>query len=439
MSDDMAPPGASRMVPAAAVGRATPLVRRCLPRGIAWRMQRPRALFQGWAVVAGAFLVTMVGYGAAYSFAAFAPDLEQAFGASRASVSLVYSLCGFTAFTVSAISGPMADRIGPRALSAMGMLMVGTGLVSAGAATSFAEVLLCYGLLIGIGIGFAYVPAIAAVQRWFVVRRGLASGIAACGIGVGTALVPPAAALLARIGDWRTAFVISGVLAGLVGLGGALLLARSPESRGLHPDGARAPPPAPSRDCAPVREVLRSPGFARLYGACFLISVPVGVPFAHLAAFAEAQGLPRGEALSFLSLIGLGSIGGRFALGAVADEVGRRQTFLGCCWGVAAATLWWAVSGSGLGMAVFALAFGVLYGGFVALLPAFTVDIFGRRAAGAVLGTLYTSRGLALLVGPPLVAVLAALSQTHALPLGVCACAGAAGALLMVRVRPRQG
>jgi MFS family permease len=65
---------------------------------------------------------------------------------------------------------------------------------------------LVIGLGIGLGIGFAYVPATAAVQRWFVAWRGLASGMAAAGIGVGTALVPPAAWAAAALGGWRAAF-----------------------------------------------------------------------------------------------------------------------------------------------------------------------------------------------------------------------------------------
>ena len=122
-----------------------------------------------------------------YSYAAFAGELEATFGASRASVSVVYALCGFAAFTISAVSGPLADRIGPRPLAMAGMGLVAVGLFTAATARTLVDIDVCYGLVIGLGIGFAYVPAIAAVQRWFVAWRGLASGMAAAGIGVGTA------------------------------------------------------------------------------------------------------------------------------------------------------------------------------------------------------------------------------------------------------------
>ena len=89
---------------------------------------------QGWPVVAGAFLVLMVGFGAIYSYAAFAEEIADAFGASRASVASVYALSGGSCFFVSALSGRLADRIGARVPAAIGMLLVGLGLMVAATA-----------------------------------------------------------------------------------------------------------------------------------------------------------------------------------------------------------------------------------------------------------------------------------------------------------------
>ena len=107
------------------------------------RVHPPRAplLFPGWFVVLGAFLVVMVGYGAINSYGAFAEEIAAEFGSSRTSVSLIYALSGGACFLVSAISGPLADRVGPRMLAATGMIMVGLGLALAATARSLAEVL----------------------------------------------------------------------------------------------------------------------------------------------------------------------------------------------------------------------------------------------------------------------------------------------------------
>src|SRR5580658_8300495 len=130
-------------------------------------------IFYGWVVVAAAFAVTFVGFGSAYTFSAFVGSLQRDFAASRGSVSLVFSLAGFLYFSLGVITGPLADRWGSRRLAVTGMILVGAGLMMASTARSLAGVYLGYGLGVGLGVGCSYVPAVGAVQRWFVKHRGL--------------------------------------------------------------------------------------------------------------------------------------------------------------------------------------------------------------------------------------------------------------------------
>src|SRR5215471_15998476 len=88
---------------------------------------RPR-IFYGWLVVAAAFTVTFVGFGSAYTFSAFLEPLQHDFGASRGSVSLVFSIAGFLYFALGVVSGPLADRFGSRLLAVAGMILTGLGL-----------------------------------------------------------------------------------------------------------------------------------------------------------------------------------------------------------------------------------------------------------------------------------------------------------------------
>src|SRR5258706_8186704 len=224
------------------------------------RMSKPR-LFHGWLVVAAAFAVTFAGFGSAYTFSAFVASLQKDFSASRGSVSLVFSLAGFLYFGLGIVSGPLADRWGARRLAVTGMILTGLGLAVAGAARTLTEVYLAYGLGVGLGVGCSYVPAVGAVQRWFVRRRGLASGLAVSGIGVGTLVMPPLASFLIDRLGWRTAYLVLGGLAVVVGVGMAMLIANDPRERGLAPDDARrrpgvraAAPPAG----ASLREAIRS-------------------------------------------------------------------------------------------------------------------------------------------------------------------------------------
>lgn len=339
----------------------------------------------GWQAVAGAFLVLMTGFGAIYSYAAFAEEIAGSFGADRGAVTVVFALSGGACFLTSAVAGPLGDRLGPRAMAAAGMLLVAIGLLLASTASSLPGLCLGYGLLTGIGVGFAYVPAMAAVQRAFVARRGLASGIAVSGIGIGTALVPPAAEVLAAFGDWRVAFLLSGIGVAMVGATGAMLL----------PAGAAAP--ARRHDSAPLPRLEM--GLAWL--GTLLVSLPAMLPHAALVGSARDLGLPRAEALGLLGLIGIGTVLGRFVLAAVADVLGRLRVFLACCATMAASMALWAAVDGLWALRIFALAFGAAQGGFVALLPVFIADRFGTARLGYVMGVLFTSRGIALLLAPP--------------------------------------
>lgn len=194
-------------------------------------------LFYGWFVVAAAFAVMMLGFGSAYTFSAFVESLQRDFGASRGSVSLVFSLAGFLYFVLGIVSGPLADRWGSRRLAIAGMILIGLGLAAASFARNLTEVYVAYGLGVGLGVGASYVPAIGAVQRWFVRRRGFASGLAVSGIGVGTLIMPPLAAFFIDTLGWRTAYLVLGGLTAVVGAGMALLIENDPRDRGLGPDG----------------------------------------------------------------------------------------------------------------------------------------------------------------------------------------------------------
>ena len=98
---------------------------------------------------------------------------------------------------------------------------------------------------------------------------------------------------------------------------------------------------------------------------------------------------------------------------------------------LAALVLVWAVAESERVLLAFAAAFGVAYGGFVALLPAFTVDRFGRRSAAGTIGVLYSGRGLALLAAAPLLPALAETLGGYALPLTLVAALGALGTVML--------
>jgi MFS family permease len=382
-------------------------------------------LFYGWFVVLAAFAVTFFGFGSAYTFSAFVEALQRDFGASRGSVSLVFSLAGFLYFGLGIVSGPLADRFGSRPLAVAGMILTGLGLAAASAARTLLEVYAAYGLGVGLGVGCAYVPAIGAVQRWFVRRRGFASGLAVSGIGVGTLLMPPLASLLIEMLGWRGAYLVLGGLVAVMGGGLAVLIENDPRDRGFGPDGdPQQSGAAPlRREGTSVRDAIRSRRFIGLYASCLICSFGVFVPFVHLVPYARDHGVAPSSAVLLLGVIGVGSTAGRFFLGGLADRMGRQFSLLLMFIGMALALVTWVVSVDIWSLAAFAFLYGVFYGGWVAVLPAVVMDYFGGRNVSSIIGVLYTSVAFGTLVGPSAAGFAFDFSHSYTLP--IVASAGA--------------
>jgi MFS transporter, OFA family, oxalate/formate antiporter len=391
------------------------------------------SIFYGWFVVAAAFAVTFVGFGSVYAFSAFVGSLQKEFSASRGSVSLVFSLAGFLYFGLGIVSGPLADRWGSRRLAVIGMILTGAGLAIASTAHSLEEVYVGYGLGVGLGVGCSYVPAVGAVQRWFVRRRGFASGLAVGGVGVGTLVMPPLASLFIEALGWRDAYLLLGGLAAVVGAGMALLIENDPRDRGLGPDGDPPQSGAPLMQPAgaSVSEAIRSGQFVGLYATCLICSFGLFVPFVHLVPYALDHGVPQASAVLLLAVIGIGSTAGRLLLSGLADRMGRRLALLAMITGMAVALVVWAFSTHLWPLAVFAFAYGVFYGGFVSLVPALVADYFGGRNISSIIGILYTSVAFGTLIGPSAAGFAFDISHSYTLPILASVCANILAAGIM--------
>jgi MFS family permease len=325
--------------------------------------------------------------------------MSREFGAGRAAVSLVFSITAFLWFTLGAVSGPLADRFGPRRVVLAGGAALGGGLLL----TSFVNQLwagyITYGLGVGIGVACGYVPMVAAVGGWFERRRALAVGIAVTGIGLGTLAVPPLAALLIAGVGWRTAYVVLGVAS--LALIGLAALAASP------------PPAVKEAERRPLGGVLRGRAFWLMYVSAIPLSFALFFFFVHLVPFAQARGAAPVAAAALLSVVGGGSILGRLGMGLLAERLGSLETFKAMVAAMALSTVVWLLFPQYAGLVVVALIMGIAYGGWVALSPSVAAELFGIAGLGGTVGVLYTSAGIGALLGPPISGLLIDVTGTY--------------------------
>ena len=344
-----------------------------------------------WVVVWACFVALAVIFGVSYSFAAFFEPFSTEFRAQRADVSLVFGVSGLIYFLLGAAAGMLADRYGPRLVAGSGMVLIGLGLLASSWATSLTLVTLVYGIGLGVGIGLVYAPSIGCVQPWFNRRRGLAAGLASAGIGAGTLGVPLLAAWAIEVFEWRSALRLLALGVLTIGLTATLLLRRAPAATA----GLARPVEGHT-----LRQALRSRRFQWLYAMTLLGAPSMFIPFAHISAAARDLGIADARAVGLVGLIGIGSLCGRFAIGALADRIGRGTTLVMMQAALGLAFVLWGSAGGYPAMAAFALCMGLSYGGIVSLLPALCMDFFGARAVASVIGTLYTGAALGNLAGP---------------------------------------
>jgi MFS family permease len=387
---------------------------------IAPELDSPRA----WLMAATAFAACMVAFGVAYSFGAFFKPMAAEFGSGRAGTSAVFAITACLYNLLGVVSGHLNDRYGPRPILLFGAAAIGLGLIS----TSFINHLwmgyLTYGIGVGIGVAFTYIPMLAIVGGWFERHRTAALGIAVSGIGAGTLIVAPAAAaLIARVG-WRESYVIMGVAAASIIVICAFISA-----------------PPPSRLAIGrfyVTSALRSSKFILLYISSMLSTVAIYFPFVYLPEFAHNHGASEVAAATLVGLIGAASIAGRLGLGTFAARIGIIPLYKACTFMMGLSFGLWIIAHSYAWLVLFAIVMGSSYGGMIALSPAVVAEIFGVQGLGATLGALYTGSAVSALAGPPLAGMVIDYTGSYQWAAAFAGSTAVAAFLILIPLAARQ-
>ncbi len=236
-------------------------------------------------------------------------------------------------------------------------------------------------------------------------------GITSSGGGLGAIILAPFAAYLVSGFGWRTAFVVQGLIAGVIMASISLLLIKDPSDMGLLPDGAKTEPrqaetvteEGKAEPCDyTVGQALKMSPFWLLGITWVLIALSLHLIFVHAVPYAVDMGISPMDAAIVLSLIGAASIPGRLVVGKVSDSVGRKNLGVACSL-IQGGTLLWLMWARELWMLyLFAIAFGFLWGGSSAVLTALIGDVFGTRRIGVIMGIMSAGWALGAGVGPAL-------------------------------------
>jgi MFS family permease len=346
----------------------------------------------GWVMVGIGALMTCVAVGAMFSLAVFLQPMTEATGWSRAAISGAMTL-NFIAMGIAGFGwGALSDRFGTRSVVLAGSVLLGLGLALASRATTQTGFLLTYGLIVGIAAGSFFAPMIASVMSWFERHRSLAVSLVSVGVGVAPLTISPFAAWLVSWTDWRSAQLI-------IAIGvWALLVPASLFVRQAPAGGADTAAPLPAGTHGSVGSALRSAPFIVLALTYFACCAAHSGPIFHTISYAVVCGVPLTAAVTVYSVEGLAGLGGRVALGLLADRYGVKRIL------IAGLVIQALAAGSFVFAArleefyLVAAIFGFAYGGVMPLYAVLARDYFAQHIMGTVLGaaTMVASLGMAL-------------------------------------------
>jgi OFA family oxalate/formate antiporter-like MFS transporter len=345
--------------------------------------------------------------GSLYAWSVFVAPLEKEFGWKRADTSQVFTWA-VVVFAISFIvAGRLQDKKGPFFVSLTGCILLTIGFLLSARTTSLGYLIFCFGVIVGIGNGFGYATPIPVMAKWFPDKRGLAVGLAVAGYGGGSAIFGPMASLwLIPTYGWRTTFVVLGVIFFGMTLVGALLLKNPPV--GYRPPGW-APAPAAkaaagTHEFSPG-ETLRTPTFYFMWVAYALGTAAGLMVISQLIPFAKSVGVAA-EALAAISLVigAVGNASGRIFSGWMSDALGRLNV-LRLMIGISAVAMFILPHTGGVmdvPIFLYVMVFIVYwcYGTQLSVNASTTSDFWGTKNAGINYGLLFTSWGVAGIIGP---------------------------------------
>ncbi|MFC1951726.1 MFS transporter [Chloroflexota bacterium] len=400
--------------------------------------KKPR-FFYGYIIVAASVVIQLLMLGTYCTFGIFFTPLSSELGWTSAATSGAYSLVYFLFGFLGIVTGRLTDKFGPRIVLIACGLLLGLGYLLMSQVSSIWQLYLFFGVTIGIGMSGVDVPILSTVARWFVKKRGAATGIAKAGAGIGIFIMPLLANWAISGYGWRSAYVVLGIiaLAGVVAT--ALFLKRDPGQIGLLPDGAAEVETGDSNISTrqfSLREAIGTRQFWLFSAVCFLLIFCMQVALVHIAPHAIELGISATIAATTVSTIGGASILGRIGMGSISDRLGCKSTFIVAISLLIVSLVLLQFAKEAWLFYIFATLYGIAHGAIFTLISPMLAELFGLRSLGAILGVVFFIGTTGGALGPVLSGRIFDVTGSYQLSFLICLALSIIAIVLISFLRP---
>ncbi|TPX36010.1 hypothetical protein SmJEL517_g01788 [Synchytrium microbalum] len=350
-------------------------------------------LYAAWGVVLAGFAIHVMIWGDTQSYGVW----QRYYVAEGLESNPLLALIG-SAQTggVSLCAIPVAfviQRFGYAFSVRLGATIGGLALLAASFANQYSIILLTQGFLSAVGTALCYFPGATLPAQWFDKKRGLATGIAVAGTGLGgltkSLLIQY---LLDTLGSHWTLRVIALLNFSVLMSASFLMKQRIPPSK-----------KSSKNDWRDLKD-------SKVFLLClqqFLQSCGFLVPLAYIPLFAVSLGATPQQGAFCLSMYNLSGLFGRILIGIGADMLGRFNMMLFCCTSSAIAVLSvWGTATSYANTMGFSVFNGFVQGGLVSLLPVVVAEAFGLQKLPFLFAVLNLPMLVGNFMGAPLAGII---------------------------------
>ncbi len=393
----------------------------------------PERVFYGWYIAIGCLLMQFVTVGVGYyGLQVFLRPLRDEHGWSASIVSSAsatfFAVAGISSFIV----GRYIDRYGPVPFMYVGIALISAGTIGLGFVHAKWQLFACYTVMAIAFGGGGGVAVSSLLTKWFIGQRAKALSISSTGVSLGGAVLVPLGTALIASGGLRKGAPILGILVAVIALPVLwAVIAATPESMGLYPDGVDAETAATrKRDSAVGQYKVWSraqaartvPFWAILIGFALALAAQTGV-LIHQLAFLQGSGQlgSRSAAAFAVTTTTVGSIVARLIVGSIADRANKVYLAVAFVTLQALTAFSYTVLDTRAGLYVAALVFGITVGNVYMLQALVTGEVFGLVSYGTVYGVVSLAGSMGSAAGLLFTGWALDRSGTYILPFRVLA------------------
>jgi len=398
-----------------------------------------------WIIIVIAAFMHMAGGSVRQAFGVLIVPLQDQLGWSPASITLGYALCSVTGALLAPLTGMATDRFGAKPVIMAGITFFFLGAMVTGVVSQVWHIWISYGLLLGVAQACFNVPILTAASSWFHKRLGLGIGLLQASHGLGPAVMALMVSMLITSFEWKTAFWSIGIVGGCIMLGLILLFRSRPSDMGIRAYGAPESEPIYEK-LDPALDKIRSKAFRtsmqstsafwKLVSVHYLGCLGHSIVIIYVIPIAVIAGVDLVSAAGILSTLMAVSILTRFATPVIADQLGAKwsMAIMFILQGLPVLMLFW--THELWQFYLFAVIFGIGYGGEGSAFPIINRQYFGRGPMGRSFGWQQAGAGAGMATGGWVGGLLYGVLGSYDATIVLSTVASVTGALVLLSMEP---